>query len=244
MKKEKVKLFKENIKLVYYVVNFLYGKIKSNNYTSNPYIEKEDLVQEGLLGLFKAVKTFDPKKNIRFSTYAHRVIHGTVCRYIDKVMGYRNNLIIKPDTRRKCDKVFNFINSNDNYSSVEDISTNLYLTYSKVNELLKLLNIKYISIDQCKDEIIYENNYDSYVYEKELKMTINKLLKKLKEKEKVVIEMYFGLNKNCSHTLKEIGDKHGVSEERIRQIKYRALIKLKNAIKGDLKQYLKEYLYN
>jgi len=230
--------FNDNIGLVKYVADKLYTRIKNIN--PNTYLEKEDLIQEGLIGLYKATKLYNPKKYTKFSTYAYKAIHNELYKYINKIAGYKNNLIIKPDTLKLCNKISKYIDENEN-NSVNDICNEFKIPKNKVDKLLNIIaefKIAQINVNDCEDYLY--NKKSNYLHDIGLTQDINKLLECLNKRERDIVELYYGLGspKTCYEL---IGVLYGCSKQRINEVIKRALSKLKSSANKNLKEYLLDY---
>ena len=240
MKKQKTDYFREHIGLVKSIVNKMYYKIRGNRNSCGIFIEKEDMTQEGLIGLFNAVKLYDSKKHTKFSTYAYRAVHGAICRHIDIVLGYKSNIIIKPDTRKQCDKILSFIEKNNNLASVEDICKEFNYSVNKVEKLLDTINyirMRQIDINECEDFILCSSIKN--IGNIDIKNDVEKLLNKLNKRERELIEMYYGLgNTKKGHTTLEISKVYGLSKQRVDKFIKTTLNKLKRVTKKNLRSYI------
>lgn len=159
----------------------------------------EDLISEGNLGLIYAFDKFDTSKNVKFFSYA-----------VWWIKAYMNEFIKKT-------------NKKDFYEQEDDglMTTNV----EKINEI-------YDEEDETCNvgDVIMSNEEDMATSEKhmeEKELTAN-LLDKLDDRERQIIEYYFGLNGKKEMKLEEIGEKMNLSKERVRQIKTKSLLKLKS----------------
>jgi RNA polymerase primary sigma factor len=244
VEKYRTKRIRENMDLVKAIVNNFYNKIKSRN--PYVYLEKEDLLQEGLIGLFKAIKTYKTNRNIEFGAHARKNIRWGLYRYLETILGYRSNIIIKPHTHNQCNRVLKYQGESDVVLTSFEIGEALNISPTKVSELRRIssyLNMKCVDVNECEEYLLPENNYkeplDTYLRE-----NISDLLDILRTRERYIIEMYFGLGEfTREHTLEELSVINGVSKERIRQIVEKSTIKLRTTIKNKM-SYLKEYLNN
>lgn len=230
------KNFKDNIGLVKYIADKLYTKIKNIN--PNTYLEKEDLIQEGLIGLYKATKLYNPKKYTKFSTYAYKSIHNELYKYINKIAGYKNNLIVKPDTLKLCNKISKYMDENET-NNIEDICNEFKITRNKADKLLNIiaeLKTAWISVDDCEDYIYSKES--GHLHDIGLTQDISKLLECLNKRERNIVELYYGLElpKTCYEL---IGVLYGLSKQRIEQILKNSLKKLRKTAKSELKEYIK-----
>ena len=204
---------------------------------NRPEIE-DDLFQEGLMGIMKAVKKFKYELNYKFSTYATPWIK----QYINRFLQNNETTIRLPlhiiELKKAINKIMD-INKQENKKipSIKEIAMILNETEDHIKLALET-NTNTISaqtkIGQEEDSAeILENiqcektmPLEEAIYN-ELKEIISKQLESLKDKEKNIIILRFGLNGNNPHTLQEISNIMNLTRERIRQIEQNALNKLK-----------------
>ncbi len=179
-----------------------------------------DLINEGNMGLIRAVKKFDVTKGFKFISYARWWIRHFILK-----------AIFEQSTSIKLPLKYATQLSNTDYLNETETVQKLKQVYRPVSLDQKL------SEDSNSDtilDLVDGNNYedpDRIVIEKNLKEIINDVLLKLKPIERDVISRHFGLNGKQPLTLKEIGEKYDLTKERIRQIEHSALDKLKYPMK-------------
>ncbi|MFR5265984.1 FliA/WhiG family RNA polymerase sigma factor [Clostridium sp.] len=203
----------------------------------NKYIEYEDLVGYGMVGLMDAISKFDEEKGMKFSTYASIRIRGAM---IDEMR--RNSPISKGamDKLNKYNKALETLqNRNFREPNKEEIAKELNISEKEVSEVEGYIN--YISISSL-DSIIYGEDDISiksliedtssirpdYILEEKEEIEILKnSIEQLSEKDKIVLNLYYyeGL------TLKEIGAVLEVSESRVCQLHSRAILNLRKLMK-------------
>jgi RNA polymerase primary sigma factor len=201
-----------------------------------------DLIEEGNLGLMKAVDKFNHRKGFRFSTYAAWWIKQSIMRSIAehskmiRLHVYMNELISKwKKTQEILTQKLNRIPTN------EEIAKKIKLPKEKIEEINFWLTTRTSSLEAPIGEdsesrvldLVEDENAASP--DKEVQHFLNKervknLLSIMTEREKKVLDMRFGLPDGKTHTLAEVARHLGVSRERIRQIEEEALKKLKNFI--------------
>ena len=199
----------------------------------------EDLVQEGSLGLMTATERYNPDI-CKFSTYAVYWIRQAVQRAVTvqsrtiRVPVYVHERITKLKRIQKDLYAKNII------ITEEKLAKEMDLTVQQIRELLYLaqdivsLN-QYLTTDEDNQTELGDFVADSTVLQPEenilridMHNQITLALQSLSEKERQVIVMYYGLETNTTHTLETIGAQMGVTRERVRQIKVKALNKLKS----------------
>jgi RNA polymerase primary sigma factor len=208
-----------------------------------------DLVQEGNIGLMKAVDKFKHGLGYKFSTYASWWIKQSIARAIaDQGRMIRMPVHIIETINRSYKISREHMQEEGNAITVQELSGQLNIACNKINNMLQISKAP-LSLEMCihdddntqlSDFIPHEKDdmsISSEIYSKSEHDTINKLLKLLSVKEASVIKMRFGLSNNGrEHTLEEIGQKFSVTRERIRQIEYQAIRKMR---KSDVVQSLK-----
>ncbi|KPJ88785.1 MAG: hypothetical protein AMS17_04275 [Spirochaetes bacterium DG_61] len=178
------------------------------------------MINEGNIGLIKAVEKFDPNKNIKFISYARWWIR----HYILNAIFEQSSFVKIPHKYRI--QLRNQDEGKEN--KVEENLNTLYRPLSIDQRLGDGRNSGYIM------DLVIDKKYDApnqNLIEKQMKETIYRYINKLKPREKDILIRYFGLNGRYPSTLTEIGRQYSLSKERIRQIKRAALNRLKNPMK-------------
>ena len=209
-----------------------------------------DLIQEGNMGLMKAVDKFDYKRGFKFSTYATWWIRQAVTRAIaDQARTIRIPVHMIETINKIYKYSRKYMSEHGKEPSTKELSDMLDLSEDKVRKIMRISK-EPISIDLPigeEDEAIIGDfiedpttlsPYD-YASNENLKQTIMKVLNNLNEREARVLCMRFGINMNADLTLEDVGQQLEVTRERIRQIEAKGLRKLRHPSRTDL---LKNFL--
>ena len=208
-----------------------------------------DLINEGNLGLIKAAEKFDETRGFKFISYAVWWIRQSILQAIAEQSRIVRLPLNQVGWVNKISKVLNqFDQENERRPSIDEIAASVELPEDKIEDALKV-NTRHISMDapladgEENSLIDILPNDDAPMADTELVMEslrneINRALLTLSERERLIIEAFFGINQP-EMTLEEIGDKFGLTRERVRQIKEKAIRRLRHNTKNKL---LKAYL--
>lgn len=218
------KLVKANLKFVISIAKEYQGQGLSLS----------DLISEGNLGLVKAASRYDHTKGFRFITYAVWWIKESILKSLNdnaRTIRLPTNVIKKLSDLRKESDLFQFENErepiygelfDENGEIIDELITPSCLSLNDVinedgDELYSIIEDKSLS----EEEEIFSQN-------QKIKNEIDNILSKLDSKEKEILECYFGINREYDGmTLETIGEKYGLTKERIRQIKQKAIRKIR-----------------
>jgi len=211
-----------------------------------------DLINEGNLGLIKAAKRFDETRGFKFISYAVWWIRQSIMQAIAD----QSRLVRLPLNRvgalTKISKAFNILEQEfERKPTAAEIAKELEMEVEEVDFALRLSG-KHLSMDapikQGEDsknsllDIMSSDDQpepDKLLMEDSLRRDIEYALSTLTEREATVIRLYFGLDSEHSATLEEIGEMLNLTRERVRQIKEKALLRLRHASRSkNLKVYL------
>jgi RNA polymerase primary sigma factor len=198
-----------------------------------------DLINEGNLGLIRAAKRFDEKKNFKFISYAVWWIRQAILQALAEQSRIIKLPLNRVGTIHKIGKTQSKLEQKyRRQPNVEEIARELSIDENEVRETIKIGNT-HMSLDaplkQGEDskliDVLQDNNQerpDDGIMDISLQEEIEKTLDTLSEREKEVVKLYFGIGEETAHTLEEIGQRFNLTRERVRQIKEKALRRLKH----------------
>jgi RNA polymerase primary sigma factor len=209
-----------------------------------------DLINEGNLGLIKAAKRFDETRGFKFISYAVWWIRQSILQ----ALAEQSRIVRLPLNRvgalNKIGKAYSNLEQEfEREPNASELANELDMDVTEISDTLKISG-RHVSMDapfahgeenSLLDVMENEDqpSPDNTLISESLKVEIESALSTLSERETEVIRLYYGLNKEHSLTLEEIGEKFNLTRERVRQIKEKAIRRLRHASRSkNLRTYL------
>ncbi len=208
-----------------------------------------DLINEGNVGLIKAAEKFDETRGFKFISYAVWWIRQSILQAIAE----QSRLVRLPlnqvgSVNKIARELSRFEQEHERKPSVDEIAERVDLPEDKIADAMKA-NSRHVSMDapiaDGEDSSLIDflsgdsSNTDRELAIESLKAEVSRILKVLTDKEQKVLRAFFGIDGSPEMTLDEIGEKYNLTRERVRQIKEKALRRLRHNTKNKL---LKSYL--
>ncbi len=200
-----------------------------------------DLINEGNLGLIKAAKRFDETRGFKFISYAVWWIRQSILQALAEQSRVVRLPLNRVGALNRIGKTLSALEQEfEREPTAEEIAVELDMSLAEVNEALRVAG-KHLSLDapvNTRDhnennlldliENIHEPSPDEPLLGESLKIDLEGALKTLSRREAEVIRLYFGLNRDRALTLEEIGEQFRLTRERVRQIKEKAIQRLRH----------------
>lgn len=208
-----------------------------------------DLINEGNVGLIKAAEKFDETRGFKFISYAVWWIRQSILQAIAEQSRLVRLPLNQVGSVNKITRELNkFEQEHERKPSVDEIAERVDLPEDKIADAMKA-NSRHVSMDapiaDGEDSSMIDflagdsSNTDRELAIESLKAEVSRILKLLNDKEQKVLRAFFGIDGSPEMTLDEIGEKYNLTRERVRQIKEKALHRLRHNTKNKL---LKSYL--
>lgn len=209
-----------------------------------------DLINEGNLGLIKAAKRFDETRGFKFISYAVWWIRQSILQALAEQSRIVRLPLNRVGTLNKIGKTYSKLEQQyEREPTASELAEELDMSISEVAETIRISG-RHLSVDapfaQGEDNRLLDvlqnetqPNPDSGLISESLQIEVRRALSTLSERESEVIKLYFGLDREQALTLEEIGEKFQLTRERVRQIKEKAIRRLRHASRSkQLKTYL------
>ncbi len=209
-----------------------------------------DLINEGNLGLIKAAQRFDETRGFKFISYAVWWIRQSILQAIAEHSRIVRLPLNQVGSLNKLNKAFSKLEQEfEREPTEEELAELMDLPQDKIKDSIQIAG-RHVSMDapliQGEESTLYDvmvnkdsPRADSDLLNESLQLEIERTLDTLSEREKQIIKLYFGIGMNHGLTIDEIGEKFDLTRERVRQIKEKALKRLRQSSKS---RYLRAYL--
>jgi len=209
-----------------------------------------DLINEGNLGLIKAAQRFDETRGFKFISYAVWWIRQSIIQSISENTRIVRLPLNKINEIGKIKRAFSKLEQeHQREPNIDEMAELLEQSENKISEVISISPFQ-VSIDapfvkddvSCLADVLVNSNTpktDNLLMSESLSHDINRMLNTLSDRERVVVQLFYGIGIKYGLSLDQIAEKQGLTRERIRQIKEKAIRKLK---KGSMSKLLQTYL--
>ena len=221
----------------------LVASVVSKEYGESVVLSARDLLQEGVIGMTKAIGKFDDSYGTQFSTYAVPWIRQTIKRAIENKTDQIRIPIYILEERRKLQKIKTKLQQKTNKSiTINEIVEEMDVSPSQVYEILGS-RMAYVSLESSSDQDGNSFSYKDTLMDKmyidplrqlivrERKDTVQMVVNSLRSQEKAVVRLRYGMDDGCEYSYAEIGRKLNLSRERVRKIANQALHRMQRGHK-------------
>lgn len=221
----------------------LVASVVSKEYGESVVLSARDLLQEGVIGMTKAIGKFDDSYGTQFSTYAVPWIRQTIRRAIENKTDQIRIPIYILEERRKLQKIKTKLQQKTNKSiTINEIVEEMDVNPSQVYEILGS-RMAYVSLESSSDQDGNSFSYKDTLMDKmyidplrqlivrERKDTVQMVVNSLRSQEKAVVRLRYGMDDGCEYSYAEIGRKLNLSRERVRKIANQALHRMQRGHK-------------
>ena len=221
----------------------LVASVVSKEYGESVVLSARDLLQEGVIGMTKAIGKFDDSYGTQFSTYAVPWIRQTIKRAIENKTDQIRIPIYILEERRKLQKIKTKLQQKTNKSiTINEIVEEMDVNPSQVYEILGS-QMAYVSLESSSDQDGNSFSYKDTLMDKmyidplrqlivrERKDTVQMVVNSLRSQEKAVVRLRYGMDDGCEYSYAEIGRKLNLSRERVRKIANQALHRMQRGHK-------------
>ncbi|MES2838297.1 MAG: RNA polymerase sigma factor RpoD/SigA [Bacteroidota bacterium] len=209
-----------------------------------------DLINEGNLGLIKAARRFDETRGFKFISYAVWWIRQSILQALAEQARIVRLPLNQVGSLNKINKAFSKLEQEfERTPSAEELAENLDIAEDKIADTMRVSG-RHVSMDApfvqgeentLLDVLVNSDSprADASLISESLQREIERSLSTLTERERDVVKLFYGIGYNHEYTLEEIGDKFDLTRERVRQIKEKAIKRLKHSSRS---KHLKGYL--
>ena len=221
----------------------LVASVVCKEYGESVVLSARDLLQEGVIGMTKAIGKFDDSYGTQFSTYAVPWIRQTIRRAIENKTDQIRIPIYILEERRKLQKIKTKLQQKTNKSiTINEIVEEMDVNPSQVYEILGS-RMAYVSLESSSDQDGNSFSYKDTLMDKmyidplrqlivrERKDTVQMVVNSLRSQEKAVVRLRYGMDDGCEYSYAEIGRKLNLSRERVRKIANQALHRMQRGHK-------------